>query len=109
MRNEISQKELEKLINERSKHKGKWLTQEAAMEYCKRAQKIQDEGRLDIGMRRKLRQELQEEYGLLEIEAINIINGYRWKEYVNKYHRIKNLIPLNRSNPKKNGEEENEI
>lgn len=40
-----------------------------------------------------MRQKLQEEYGLLEIEAINVLNGHHINEYINKYYRIKHRIP----------------
>ena len=35
--------------------------------------------------------ELQEKYGIAEIEAINIVNGFHFVEYVQKYDNIKNL------------------
>ncbi len=35
-----------------------------------------------------------EEYGVTQVEAINILNGYHIADYVNKYQRIQNLIPL---------------
>ena len=47
---------------------------------------------IDVGERRRLRIELQERYGLLEIEAINILNGYGISDYVNKYYQIRNEI-----------------
>lgn len=34
-------------------------------------------------------------YGVTELEAINILNGKCISDYVEKYNRIKNLIPLN--------------
>ena len=42
---------------------------------------------------RELEKELQEKYGVTELEAINIINGYHHRDYVEKYYRIKNCIP----------------
>ena len=38
--------------------------------------------------------EIMEEYGIDEIEATNIINGYGSKNYVVKYSRIRNQVPL---------------
>ena len=36
---------------------------------------------------------MQERYGLLEIEAINILNGFHAAFYVEKYRRIRDVIP----------------
>ncbi len=33
------------------------------------------------------------EYGLLEVEAINVLNGHHINEYINKYYRIEHHIP----------------
>lgn len=62
------------------------------MEYMKKAQALSDKNPIDVGARRRLRIELQERYGLLEIEAMNILNGHLINEYVNRYNRIKNEI-----------------
>ena len=86
-------KEIERLMNEHEKHKGLWLTAEAVAEYQKRARRVSTIGDQDIGAHRALRQELQEKYGLLEIEAINILNGFHGAFYVEKYRRIQNCIP----------------
>ena len=77
------------LIKEFREHKGLWLTLEACAEYRKRAEKLPDQGGQDIGERRRLRMELQEEYGLLEVEAVNIINGLHSRDYVAKYDLIR--------------------
>lgn len=58
------------------------LTMQIAKEYEKRASKLPPNGRQDIGRRRELRIELQERCGLLEIEAVNIINGFYADIYV---------------------------
>ena len=47
-----------------------------------------------VGMVRELGEELQKKYGVTELEAINILRNYNVSDYVNKYYRIKNLIPL---------------
>lgn len=86
------EKKLLRLRKQRLEHKGEWLTQEAAEEYRAKAIQLADNGRQDIGERRKLRIELQEKYGLLEIEAVNIINGFGIKDCVNKYHCIEHEI-----------------
>lgn len=63
-------------------HKGEWITYEIALAYHQKAQiHVEDTGQ-DVGSRRLLRIEMQEKYGLTEIEAINIINGNHIREYV---------------------------
>ena len=103
-----SDKELERLLQEKAKHRGEWLTAEAAADYRKRAEALQNAAAgQDIGERRRLRVELQEKYGLLEIEAVNILNGYHTSFYVDKYYRLKNCIPLqtDRDKPALSGED----
>lgn len=86
------EKKLQWLRKQKELHKGDWITQEIADAYFKRAQSLPYNGRQDIGERRQLRVELQEKYGLLELEAVNIINGFGIKDCVNKYYCIKNEI-----------------
>lgn len=88
-------REYKRLLNEKQKHKGEWLTKEAALEYQRRAQSMLDMDGQDSGMRRELRKEFQERYGILEIEAINILNGFYTSSYIDKYYRIRNLITPN--------------
>ena len=87
-------KEMERLINEQRKHKGQWLTKEAVDYYYEQAQKCSGNDSQDIGQRRQLRKELQERFGLLEIEAVNILSGVHGAFYVEKYNRIRNCTPL---------------
>ena len=94
-------KEMKRLIHERQKHKGEWLTIEAVDYYYNQAQKCTCNTSEDVGQRRQLRKELQERYGLLEIEAVNILGGVHGAFYVAKYDRIRNGIPLEHS-PTKN-------
>lgn len=77
-----------------------YLTREIVTEYQKRAEKLLDNGRQDVGERRRLRMELQEKCGLTEIEAINILNGNHVDQYLNKYYRLQNNISLEKD-PKK--------
>lgn len=102
MATDLKDKEIERLVNEHEKHKGLWLTAEVVAEYQKRARRISTIGDQDVGVRRALRQELQEKYGLLEIEAINILNGYHAAFYVEKYRRIQNCLPWNTDPAKTN-------
>ena len=67
---------------------------EDANEYMRRAQALADKSPCDVGERRRLRLELQKRFGLLEIEAINILNGCHIGNYVDKYYRMKNEIVL---------------
>ena len=83
---------LENVRKEKNAHKGEWITLEAAEEYFLKANALSSKNPVDVGERRQLRIELQERYGLLEIEAINILNGNGIGDYVNKYYRIKNEI-----------------
>lgn len=46
-------------------------------------------------MVREIGEELRREYGVTELEAINIMNGNNVEDYLNKYHRIQNRIPVN--------------
>ena len=80
-----------------------WITLEVVKEYRQKVELLEEyrqkvellgEDVSDTGIRRKLRIELQRKYGLLEIEAINILNGYNVPAYLAKYERIKNKIPL---------------
>lgn len=87
-------KEMERLLNEQRKHKGQWLTKEAVDYYYEQAQKCTCGASGDVGQRRRLRKELQERFGLLEIEAVNILSGVHGAFYVEKYNRIRNCTPL---------------
>lgn len=101
------EREMKRLLNERDKHKGSWLTAEVVSEYQRRAARLVMSGNQDVGARRILRKELQEKYGLLEIEAINILNGFHAAFYVEKYRRIQNCLPW-QGNPDKANVLENE-
>jgi hypothetical protein len=70
-----------------------WLTLEICNEYRRRAMQLpQDDGQ-DTGARRELRLELQNRCNILEIEAINILNGYHIQAYVQKYEIMSGAIP----------------
>ena len=98
--------ELKYLKKKLISHKGKWLTEDAVEEIQKRAEKLPDTYGQMIGERRKLCFEIMEEYDIDEIEATNIING-RWAaNYVTKYYRIRNQIPLDIKKKKNETEEE---
>jgi len=61
------------------------LTREIARAYRDRAKALPYNGMQDIGERRALRQELQTRYGVTELEAVNIINGFHIDTYCMKY------------------------
>ena len=83
------------LVNEQHRlHRGKWLTFEGAEQYRKRAFALRNPTYEIKGKMYELMSELMEEYGVTQVEAINILNGYHIADYVNKYQRIQNLIPL---------------
>ena len=88
------EKYMEWLQNELKHHKGKWLTYEVVASYRKRALNLNYGNKNLVGERRKLCHELMEEYGVTELEAFNILNGYGGQDYVSKYERIRTLTPL---------------
>lgn len=99
----------EEIVAEQNrKHKGDWLTYEVAANYHKKAKAL-GYGNNDLtGEKFRLCKELQEKYGVTELEAINILNGRCITDYVEKYQRIKNLIPLKvdkKKNAKDTGED----
>ena len=83
---------LERAIRLRNNHRGLWLTYEEACEYRDKAAKLDNNGRQDVGAFRTLRKEFQAAYGLTELEAVNILNGYNIEDYVQKYYNIMHLI-----------------
>lgn len=77
-------------------HTGEWLTREVCEDYRKRAEAINKNDCQDIDKHRELSKELQTKYGITQIEAINILNGNNITDYVNKYTRIMNRIPISK-------------
>ena len=67
---------------------------EKSEEFQKRAKYCAGNDGSDIGMRRALRKEFQEIYGLLEIEAINILSGYHGSDYLRKYYMIEHQLTV---------------
>ena len=78
----------------RSSHKGDWLTLDVANKYRQLAAPFLAfyDGQ-NIKTVRELGKELQDKYGVTELESINILNGYHIHDYVEKYYRIMNCIP----------------
>lgn len=88
------QKDKEYLEREYRLHKGDWLTQEVVAEFQRLANKLPDSNEQMIGERRRLCMRLVQEYGVTELEALNIINGKHAMDYVAKYERIREQISL---------------
>jgi len=84
----------QRIDEENANHKGAWLTQEVCEAYREEAAKINEYDPQDVRRHRELRLELQELYGLTEIEAVNILNGNNISDYLLKYKRIMNREKL---------------
>lgn len=83
-----------RIDEENAQHNGEWLTQEVCEYYRDEAASINEFDPQDVRRHRELRWELQEKYGLTEIEAINILNGNNISDYLLKYRRIMNREPI---------------
>ena len=78
-----------------NQHNGyEWLTQEVCDRYREEAAKINEYDSQDVRRHREMRKELQQKYGLTEVEAINILNGNNISDYLLKYRRIMNREPI---------------
>lgn len=103
------EKELAYLKKLFENHKGDWLDWEGVEKYRCLAKQLTNNDLQLIGERRKLCYQMMEEYGVTELEATNIINGYHAADYVTKYHRIRYQIPLKTDdNVKKTLEEDDD-
>lgn len=90
---ESQSKAFKRLYEQKKQHKGDWLTEEVAYDYACRSLALRAlSGNQYIGKLRELGEELQERYGVTELEAINILFERNVDDYVQKYYRIKNLI-----------------
>lgn len=89
------EKELQYLKQQFDNHKGDWLTMEGVNKYRQLANKINSIDSQLVGERSALCHQMMNEYGITELEATNIINGYNASDYVRKYERIRHQIPLN--------------
>lgn len=97
LRVQIAEAEAYKRIcREHDRHKGDWITAEIAYKYAAKSwvYRILYGGQY-IREVREIGKELQEKYGVSEIEAINILNENNVDDYLNKYYRIQHRIPLN--------------
>lgn len=80
---------------ENSRHKGAWLDADVARSYAAKSWiwRVLSDGQY-IGKVREIGEELQREYGVTELEAINIMNEHNVSDYINKYYCIQHGIPL---------------
>ena len=91
-----SQKEaFRDVLKQNKQHIGDWLTMDVANQYADEAwfYIVKNDGQY-IREVREFGKELQDKYGVTELEAINILFENNVDDYVEKYHRIRNLIPL---------------
>ena len=104
MAKESEEEKAQKRVNElHKKHVEagyQWLDAKVVEIYHKKALSLSTSIN-DVGARRQLRIELQQKYGLQEIEAVNILNGYNANDYITKYYRIEHKIPTLRIRPSK--------
>ena len=104
MAKESEEEKAQKYVNElHEKHVDagyQWLNRDVADTYRKKALMLGTSPK-DVGARRQLRIELQQTYGLQEIESLNILNGYNVNDYILKYYRIEHKIPTLRIRPSK--------
>ena len=68
-----------------------WLDSDATHRYHKKF----IETNRNASSQRRLADELMRIYGVTDIEAINILHGRNAGDYISKYERIKDRIPVN--------------
>ena len=85
---------LKRVQRQKREHRGSWLTDAVARKYADVSWVFNRiNGNQYTGEVRRLGEELQDLYGVTEIEAVNILKGFHIKDYVNKYDRIRRGIP----------------
>ena len=85
----------QKVCMEHNMHQGDWITADVARKFEAKSWIYREfYGHQYIAEVRKIGEELQKEYGVTELEAINILKGHNVKDYLNKYYRIQHKIPL---------------
>lgn len=83
------------VCREHSMHQGGWLTADVVRKFEAKSWIYRElYGHQYIAEIRKFAEELQNEYGVTELEAVNILYGCNVKDYLNKYYRIQHKIPL---------------
>lgn len=84
-----------RVCEEHNRHRGAWIDAKVAEKYAAMSWvwRVMSGGQY-IGKVREIGEELQHEYGVTELEAINILNDKNVKDYLNKYYRIQHKIPI---------------
>ena len=85
---------MREVMKKHAAHRGKWINEKVVREYQAKAmvwRALSDYQ--NVQKVREIAKELQQEYGLTELEAINILNERNVRDYLNKYYRIQNMIP----------------
>lgn len=75
-------------------HAYEWLTDESVGECRRKYGSALQRGENEVDAEMKCRMELQQIYGLTELEATNVLRGYHARDYISKYRRIRELIPI---------------
>lgn len=95
-----TQKEYDELVKEQNKwhteHDYGWLTEKVVEDYRTKYMAALQNGGNEAEEQKKYCTELQNTYGLTEIEATNILNGFHTQDYISKYSRIRKLLPIQR-------------
>ena len=60
---------------------------------CRHYRNLHEKNGCSQSSLKELKEQLMQTFGLLEVEAINILNGYQASWYVLKYERIRKRIP----------------
>ena len=71
-----------------------WITADICHMYRKKAEQLTSNGNQDIDEWRSLRIELQQKYGVTELQAFNILRGINVGEYVHDYAMQNGVIPM---------------
>lgn len=85
-------KKKEKKLNYTHRDDAEWLSREICDYYVREASKLKSEDASDVGLRRQLRKELQNRCDILELDALNIINGYHIDDYIRKYEYFRAVL-----------------
>lgn len=97
MAKEKRDREQERIDKEFENHKGDFITREVCEEYRRLGEELNRVDCQDVDRHKELCRELQRDYGVTQIEAINIVNGFHIAEYISKYERIKNRTPIRKN------------
>ena len=82
-----------RLIADYKAHRGNWITREVVDDYRRKFEELTDYDGQNTGGFRILCNELLEKYGLIETEAINLLQGRYTTLILNKYDHLLNKIP----------------